>query len=1507
MPLIDKKPFVRQKPPPDLKPDEELFYCKLTHEVFREYEEFFERVILCNSLVWTCSLTGKPGLTYQEALDSEKRALRLLNKFPDGLKIPVLYLATLTQRGRLNDMCDDVFMFVKDHFFVGETVEVVVDGAKRNCEVTKVLVPEKEPKSPEKTEVNGNLKAKKKVKSVFPTKVKYEVQDKEKNLTIVKAQGVSRVKGSYTRERNKLFLKQNSTVKDGVWKVKDDVIKKAGLENFKFSDIFVGTEPSFQKSPTKKKTSNTSERKENSGKKNLNGKLNFKPESAEERKNADNKDLNPADWKSIAEKAEMMRKRAEEEKEKIKEQKLKEKEKRKEEKRLLSELMKEWKKDRDDLECDDLKNLPGATPIDCSIPQEIFGDAVMVLEFLSSFEEQLHVKDSFPHGFTFEHLEKALVESDIQGPLNDLLECLLSSLFQLRDEVDEEEEEDDEENKISAFEGSDTTAQAVALASAASSWPMLYHGTILRKMPLDSFSITEILRLHMLASGASKGRNLIQGQNGLPDDPGLWFKVEEPELLKKLATVSVFQLTPGERIRILNLLVNQLLSCSVIRDIIEENNAKLGPMIMELKHLRWAYARKLKEGALSKKKKQEDKGKEREQQPVNGEQNLVNGEQNHVDGEQNHVHGEQSPMNGEGDLVNGTCDAPNGEQIDEGKEDVENLTPEQQRELEEKRLKEAARQRQEFLRKEKEMVAKVQKIQSLTNIKPLGRDRAYRRFWVFQTLPGIFVEDDDPSVGNCLPKGTPLVSTSVFNREDAPISLVRKHLQQINDNINGSSDKENDVKLSLTVIQSDSSSPLKVRRLSDLNSKVDLKQMPLETLMHSAHEEQPCLICSEKSDVNDSTIKQCSHSKVSSPPFGICTGNIDTCSVHNVNSANRVKWSFFHKQEDLDALIATLNPRGFRERNLRDVLVREKDFILESVSKCHSYTLNKTLPPPLLPEVRKSQRLQNTLKPSDFAEMEPEEALELTLRDMILELEHRIYEGGLGSIKVQDHEAWRTAIEGRSYEMQCDQLEWGTAKDKVVHNKKINGECTEDSVSSRSSSPVLNQPIKDLSCALLQVSQGIEPRFLHPPLGEDDAFKKIKQKALERIAAWENRRKNKESEEGGGGEMGPCPKVPRSPLVRWQESLMESSSLSQLFVHLGTLERSVAWSRSVLKAHCRICRRRGDAENMLLCDGCNRGHHLYCLKPPLTSIPEDDWFCLSCKPPEKVTTPKKRKYVSDSEDEMSDEESEYQESDEELDDEEDEDNEEEEDNESAVCSSCGDGVGRGRGGSLIHCSDCKITYHLRCTELSQLPTEKWQCTPCARKRRRRGSPLSSRLHREVTSKQSSSGSKVKIGGKKRARSDSTESDYVPSKRACRDSAANSERRRIYRFGEDSLDYKSCLDLLVELIRHPSSWPFLVPVNKKDAPDYHQVIKRPMDLGTIRTKLNNMSYRSNNDFVLDVYLVLQNCELFNPKSSPEYKAARTLGKVVERLLDSYQIYNPFDSKNKGSQKEANVRQ
>ena len=92
--------------------------------------KFFERIILCNSLVWTCAYTGRSGLTFEEAVDSEKKAKQQLEQFPQYLCRPLLCVAALTHRSRLIDMNDDVFLFAKDRYFVDEAVEVVINSQR---------------------------------------------------------------------------------------------------------------------------------------------------------------------------------------------------------------------------------------------------------------------------------------------------------------------------------------------------------------------------------------------------------------------------------------------------------------------------------------------------------------------------------------------------------------------------------------------------------------------------------------------------------------------------------------------------------------------------------------------------------------------------------------------------------------------------------------------------------------------------------------------------------------------------------------------------------------------------------------------------------------------------------------------------------------------------------------------------------------------------------------------------------------------------------------------------------------------------------------------------------------------------------------------------------------------------------------------------------------------------------------------------------------------------------
>ena len=239
------------------------------------------------------------------------------------------------------------------------------------------------------------------------------------------------------------------------------------------------------------------------------------------------------------------------------------------------------------------------------------------------------------------------------------------------------------------------------------------------------------------------------------------------------------------------------------------------------------------------------------------------------------------------------------------------------------------------------------------------------------------------------------------------------------------------------------------------------------------------------------------------------------------------------------------------------------------------------------------------------ADMAIDDVLELTLRDSILDLEDKVTVGFLGSLKVKNRDVWREAIMKGGYDKQCEKLVYGmhefeadapshtinTALDKIKGDSKSSRPNTPDSEIGGTGGKVYRDPgrylgppnddeitpdakqqtsIRQMACAILQLSNAVENKFLKKPVGVDDKDKFSFDESRE----------------------------------RWEQSLMASSSWSQLFVHLNTLENKIAWGKSATNARCRICRRRRNGENMLLCDGCNKGHHLYCLKPKLTvSIP----------------------------------------------------------------------------------------------------------------------------------------------------------------------------------------------------------------------------------------------------------------------------------------------------------------
>ncbi|MEQ2192260.1 Bromodomain adjacent to zinc finger domain protein 1A, partial [Xenoophorus captivus] len=151
-------------------------------------------------------------------------------------------------------------------------------------------------------------------------------------------------------------------------------------------------------------------------------------------------------------------------------------------------------------------------------------------------------------------LEEALVGTDPEGPLCELLFFFLTAIFQALDEEQEEVAKDQAEDLWEALDDdSDPTQSALtAVASLAAAWPQLHQGSGLKQLDLDSCTLSEILRLYILASGAdcnhsnAKFRYQKQGGFTVMDDPCVELRVSDPALLKRLSCTPVYDLSPGQ-------------------------------------------------------------------------------------------------------------------------------------------------------------------------------------------------------------------------------------------------------------------------------------------------------------------------------------------------------------------------------------------------------------------------------------------------------------------------------------------------------------------------------------------------------------------------------------------------------------------------------------------------------------------------------------------------------------------------------------------------------------------------------------------------------------------------------------------------------------------------------------------------------------------------------------------------------------------------------------------------
>lgn len=388
------------------------------------------------------------------------------------------------------------------------------------------------------------------------------------------------------------------------------------------------------------------------------------------------------------------------------------------------------------------------------------------------------------------------------------------------------------------------------------------------------------------------------------DDPAVSFRQENEHIIRSLSERSIGTLPPKDKVAVLECLVDQIAMFIGMRSIIYESVENYRLKRVELRLALAAEMRKEKELLLQKKKKPSMPNAD-----PNVPQNLA---------------AKQTEESSASDQV------------------LVNL------EAIEKSFKDVQRKKDDLQKQLNDLTSESMKVQ----LAPLGMDRAYRRFWVFPSLPGVFVEDNEENLPPCLPRGTPALNTALL-KEKEPLSYVKKLFQ---------------------------------------------KEYNKENLGNWLSFGSP------KKIVNGSEVKS---EEPSRAPL-TCWGDNEMCPVHS-NRKPQVRWSYYRTEAELDALLGSLNTRGKRESKLKALLTQHRDAIVKNMNK-QRINLNKFVPLEgdekdggVVIETRKSSRGNPTYEDAMFnypAETDVEEVLESLLRNTIISIEERSNIGGLGVLKV---------------------------------------------------------------------------------------------------------------------------------------------------------------------------------------------------------------------------------------------------------------------------------------------------------------------------------------------------------------------------------------------------------------------------------------------------------------------------------------------------------------------------
>ncbi|XP_059792192.1 bromodomain adjacent to zinc finger domain protein 2A isoform X1 [Balaenoptera ricei] len=288
----------------------------------------------------------------------------------------------------------------------------------------------------------------------------------------------------------------------------------------------------------------------------------------------------------------------------------------------------------------------------------------------------------------------------------------------------------------------------------------------------------------------------------------------------------------------------------------------------------------------------------------------------------------------------------------------------------------------------------------------------------------------------------------------------------------------------------------------------------------------------------------------------------------------RSGWWWIRDPETLDAMLKALHPRGIREKALHKHLNKHRDFLQEVC-----------LRPSTDPIFEPSQLLAFQEGILSWSPKEKTYETDLAVLQWVEELEQRVILSDL-QIRGWTRPSPDSTREDLAY---CEHLPdsqeditWrGRGKEGLAPQRKT------------------TNPLDLAVMRLAALEQNVERRYLREPLWP--AHEGVLEKALLSTPS------------GAPQRTAPEISYEITPRIRaWRQTLERCWSAAQVCLCLGQLERSIAWEKSVNKVTCLVCRKGDNDEFLLLCDGCDRGCHIYCLRPKMEAVPEGDWFCAVC-------------------------------------------------------------------------------------------------------------------------------------------------------------------------------------------------------------------------------------------------------------------------------------------------------